>query len=147
MPQHDDRTVHDHISLIRAVRPDWLSIEDGQQRLNSATFKDGSLEASCFISEEVGGLEGFKRDILPRLEEEWGFRPTHVATITTGAVRAAELWIYRKPEEFHNNPAHVVICPSNEMSKSKYGRKAGGLKDAAQLLNIADEQEPNQTAE
>jgi hypothetical protein len=51
MPQHDDGTVPNNISLIRAVRPDWILTEEGQERLTSAVFKDGQLEASCFIAE------------------------------------------------------------------------------------------------
>ena len=67
MPQHDDKTVPDNITLIRAVRSDWILVEEGRERLTSAAFKDGQLEASCFIAEEVGGVEGFKRNILPSL--------------------------------------------------------------------------------
>ncbi len=80
MSQHDDKTVSDDVSLIRAVLPDWIQIEDGKERLTSATFKSGQLEASCFIQEEVGGLEGFKLNILPVLEADFGFRP-RIATL------------------------------------------------------------------
>ena len=132
MPQHDDKTVLDNFTLIRALWPDWVVTEDGREQLTWATFKDGHLEASCFIAEEVGGIEGFRAGILPILEKKWGFRP-RIATIDAASVRAADLWIYRKPEEFDDNAAHVVICPSSGMSKTKYGRQAAGLKDRATL--------------
>jgi hypothetical protein len=138
MPQHDDKTVLANFTLIRALRPDWVVTEDGRERLTSATFKDGQLEASCFIAEEVGGLEGFQESILPRLEQEFGFKP-RFATIDAASVRSAELWIYRKPEEFNGNAAHVVICPSNGMSRSKYSKQTGGLKDRAILQDAKPE--------
>jgi hypothetical protein len=134
MPQHDDESVSSGFTLIRALRPDWVLLEDARERLTSAAFKDGRQEASCFISEEVGGLQGFKRTILPELEIEFGFEP-RIATIEASKIRASELWIYRKPGEFHGNPAHVVICPSSGMSNSKYSRQAGQLKDFAQLCD------------
>jgi hypothetical protein len=137
MPQHDDKTVENHVTLIRAIRPDWTTVEDGHERLTSAAFKDGTQEASCFISEEVGGLEGFERDILPILQQEWGFTP-RMATIVVSAIREHELWVYRKPEEFHDNPAHVVICPSEGMSRSRYSRETGRLKDSADLQPTED---------
>jgi hypothetical protein len=132
MPQHDDKTILDNATLIRAVLPEWILTEEGQERLTSATFKDGHLEASCFIAEQVGGLEGFERDILPVLEEELGLT-LRIATVAASDVRKAGLWIYRKPEEFHDDPAHVVVCPSDGMSKSRYGRQAGNLKGQAHL--------------
>jgi hypothetical protein len=137
MPQHDDETIPNHVTLIRALRPDWVVKEEDRERLSSAAFKDGRLEASCFIAEEVGGLDGFKENVSPELEREFGFTP-RLATIEVASVRSAELWIYRKPEEFHNNPAHVVICPSGNMSKSKYGRQAGSLKDHAHLCETVE---------
>lgn len=136
MPQHDDQTVLNHFTLIRAIRPDWILTENGEERLTSAAFKDGCQEASCFIAEEVGGLEGFDRYIKPLLEEEFGFAP-RIATIAVGGVRESDLWVYRKPEEFHGNAAHVVICPSANMSKSRYARQAGSLKDHATLQDGA----------
>lgn len=134
MPRHDDETVLDQLVLIRAIRQDWITIENNRERLTSAAFKDGSLEASCFISEEVGGNEGFERNILPLLEEEFA----RIATIVAEAVREGGLWIYRKPEEFYGNAAHVVICPSDGMTKSRYARETGRLKDRASLVEPAD---------
>jgi hypothetical protein len=134
MPPHDDKTVLDQLVLIRAIREDWIIIENNRERLTSAAFKAGSLEASCFISEEVGGQEGFERAILPLLEKEF----IRIATIAAGAVREGKLWIYRKPEEFHGNSAHVVICPSDGMTKSRYARETGRLKDRAHLVESAE---------
>jgi hypothetical protein len=136
MPRQDDKSVQNHATLIRAVHPDWLQEEGGVERLTSQTFKDGSLEASCFIAEEVGGLEGFTQDILPILAKELGFRPEHVALLTAIEARNADLWIYRKPEEFHDNPAHVVICPPDGMSKSKYGKQSGSLASRAKAAQV-----------
>ena len=133
MPPHDDKTVPDNSTLIRAVRSDWIRVEEGQERLTSAAFKDGQCEASCFIAEEVGGVEGFERDILPMLEHELGCK-LRVATIAARDVRKAELWIYRKPEEFKSNPAHAVICSSAGMTRSQYSKQSGGLKRVAQLV-------------
>ena len=131
MPRHDDDGIPPEATLIRAVLPDWITSEDGTERLNSKTFRDGLLEASCFISEEVGGIEGFRRTILPRLEEELGREILDVAIVSARDVRAHELWIYRKPEEFFGNAAHVVICPPAGVSKSQYAKRTGRLANDA----------------
>ncbi len=133
MPRRDDIEVTGHTVLLRAVHPDWTCFEKDVERLTSATFKDGHQEASCFIEHEVGGLTAFQTQILPQLSAEAGVT-LGIAAISASIVRAAGLWIYRKPEEFENNPAHVVICPPDSMSKSKYAKSAGGLAPEATLI-------------
>lgn len=133
MPRHDDGSIAGEAVLLRAVHPDWTCFEKDVERLTSATFRDGRQEASCFLEGEVGGLVAFQAEILPALSAEAGVA-LGIATITASTVRAAELWIYRKPEEFHGNPAHVVICPPDTMSKSKYAKSAGRLAPEAELV-------------
>lgn len=133
MPRHDDTGIPGEAILIRAVHPDWTRTENEIERLTSATFLDGQQETSCFIQGEVGGLDGFKDQILPQLSEILGV-DLGVATVPVSTVRAAGLWIYRKPDEFQNNPAHVVICPADGMSKSQYAKRAGGLAPVATLV-------------
>jgi len=107
-------------------------LEDGKERWTSATFKDGRFEASCFLLEEVGGIDGFRQSILPDLAGE-STVALRIATISVKSVRAAGLWLYQKPEEYKGNPAHIVICRSEGMSASKYAKNAGRLKDDATL--------------
>ncbi|MGB9077167.1 MAG: hypothetical protein WCC26_10055 [Terracidiphilus sp.] len=133
MPRHDDFGIIGDAVLVRAVHPEWTCFEKDVERLTSATFRDGRQEASCFIENEVGGLEAFQAEILPVLSAEAGVT-LGIATISASIVRAAGLWIYRKPEEFHDDPAHVVICPPDSMSKSKYAKSAGGLATEATLI-------------
>jgi hypothetical protein len=133
MPRHDDASISDEAILIRAVRPDWVIRDGDGERIISGTFVDGSLEASCFIAEEVGGVEAFIQDILPELSEELGL-PFRIATLTVSAARAQGLWVYRKPEEYKDDPAHVVVCAADGMSKSQYKRSAARLAGDATLL-------------
>ena len=133
MPRHDDPGIPPNAILIRAVRPDWVREESGIERLTSATFLDGHLEASCFIADEIGGIDSFRNEILPELSALLS-TTLGVATITVERVRASGLWVFRKPEEFKNDPAHVVICPPDEMSKSQYRKRAGALVSDADLV-------------
>jgi hypothetical protein len=133
MPRHDDLGIPPNAILIRAVQPDWVREENGTERLTSATFSDGQLEASCFIAEEVGGIESYRREILPELSELLR-TPLGVATVAVERVRSSGLWIYRKPEEFKNDPAHVVICPPDGMSKKQYKKRTGALAPDATLV-------------
>lgn len=130
MPRHDDGGIPDNAILIRAVDPGWIRSENGVERLTSATFLSGQLETSCFVSEEVGGIEGFCSDILPHLSTLLG-KQLQVATIPVSLVRSSGLWVYRKPKEFYDNPAHVVICPPDGMSKSQYKKRSEALAPAA----------------
>lgn len=132
MPRHDDNAISDATVLIRAVDWDWVVSENGQERLSSGTFLDGSEEASCFLAAEVGGVDGFVRNILPDLEQQLG-KTLRYATIPAAEVRIRNLWIYRKPEEYKNNPAHVVVCSSDGMSRSQYKKAARKLADSAVL--------------
>jgi hypothetical protein len=133
MPRHDDASITDEVILIRAVRPDWVMRDGDGERIISGTFVDGSLEASCFIAQEVGGVEAFIQNILPGLSDELGMR-FRIATLTVSAARAQGLWVYRKPEEYKDNPAHVVVCAADSMSKSQYKKSAGRLAGNATLL-------------
>ena len=108
-------------------------IEENVERLVSGTFVDSQFEASCFIAEEVGGIEGFIQNILPELSKELGsaFR---TAILPASAARSQGLWICRRPEEYNDNPAHVVICAADGMTKSQYRKNAGRLAGQASLL-------------
>jgi hypothetical protein len=143
MPRHDDTEIADHVVLIRAVQPDWIREENGTERLTSATFADGEQEASCFIAEEVGGLDGFRENILPRLSELLGFEIKDLATISMATVREAGLWVYRKPEEFDGNAAHVVICPPGEWTKSQYKKRAASLAPQATRISLDSDGGPS----
>lgn len=129
MPRHDDTGIPGDAVLIRAVQPDWIEAET--ERLKSPTFLDGEQEASCFVSHEVGGTPGFCENILPVLSRLLGFDIRTLALISVFDVRRAGLWIYRKPEEFHDNAAHVVICPPDGISKSQYVKRAKALAPLA----------------
>ena len=133
MPSHDDSGISGNAILIRAIHPDWVVTEGDGSRLSSASFVTGALEASCFIADEVGGIEGFIRDILPELSSELGM-DFRVATLSVAAARARGLCVCRKPHEYKDNPAHVVICASDGMTKSSYKRRARELADDATLL-------------
>lgn len=135
MPRHDDSGIPGECVLIRAVDPEWIFPDQNGERLTSATFLDGHQEASCFIADEIGGIEGFLRDILPILSQDLE-KILRAATVTANQVRAHQLWIYRKPEEFRGNPAHVVVCSSDGMSKSQYKKAARRLSEDAVLLSI-----------
>ncbi len=134
MAPHDDPSIRNTSSLARAVRvPEWTTIENGEERLTSACFLDGiSFETSCFILDEVGGLDGFSKEILPVLVAKLGSK-LRCATISVDVVRAKGLWLYRKPEEFDGNSAHVVICGPAGMSKSQYKKKTRELAAVATL--------------
>lgn len=126
MGRHDDETILPEWTLARGIRPDWLEIgENGSEVIQSRAFDDSKQEVSCFVLEEANGLEGFRRDILPTLEEELGTK-LRIGTVGVAIARAGGFWIYRKPEEFHDNPAHVVLCPQQfeDISKKQFKRQA-----------------------
>ena len=131
MPRHDDTGIPDDAVLIRAVHPSWLEVENGIERLNSATFLHGQQEASCFIAAEVGHIQGFRQNILPELSRLLGIEIQVLATISARVVRSAGLWIYRKPEEFKGDAAHVVICPPDGITRSQYTKRAKSLAPQA----------------
>jgi hypothetical protein len=133
MPRRDDEGILGDAILIRAIRPEWLIPDGNGVRLCTGTFVDGQLEASCFLAEEMGGIERFLRDTLPKLSEELEV-VLRAATISASLVRARGLWIFRRPEEYYNNPAHVVICAPDGISKSRYRKDAAKLADDATLL-------------
>jgi len=136
MAPHDDASILSTLTLARAVRvPEWITVENGKERLTSACFLDGiNYETSCFILEEVGGVDGFRTLILPCLEAKLGSK-LHFATIAVASVRSTGLWVYRKPHEFDGNPAHVVICASSNMSKTQYKKKTRELAGMATLYS------------
>lgn len=136
MPRHDDTGIPDNAVLIRAVQPDWIEVESGIESLKWPTFLDGEQEASCFISEEVGGIQSFCEDILPDLSRLLGVDIQAVAQISLLTVRRAGLWVYRKPEEFYDNPAHVVICPPDGISKKQYSKRAKSLAPLATKTSV-----------
>ena len=57
--------------------------------------------------------------------------------ITESCIRAVGLWIYPKPEEFEGNPAHVVICAPDGMSKSQCKRRSGRLASVANRVRLS----------
>ena len=134
MAPHDDASIANTLTLARAVRvPEWITVEDGRERLTSACFLDGiNFETSCFILEEVGGIDGFRTLILPNLEQKLGAE-LRFATIAVASVRSTGLWIYRKPEEFDGNAAHVVVCASGDMSRPQYKKRTRELAGLAVL--------------
>lgn len=134
MAPWDDVSIPNDSTLARGVRtPEWMTVENGKERLNSACFLDGvNYETSCFVLEEVGGIDGFCADILPTLEAKLGNK-LRFATITVNTVRSTGLWVYRKPEEFDGNSAHVVVCASRDMSKSQYKKMVRELAGLATL--------------
>ena len=134
MAPHDDPSILSTSSLVRAVRiPEWITVEDGVERLTSACFLDGiNYETSCFVLDDVGGLHGFSMEILPVLVAKLSSK-LRCATISVDVVRAKGLWLYRKPEEFDGNSAHVVICGPPSMSKSQYKKKTRELAAEATL--------------
>jgi len=132
MPPHDDLGIPNNGVLIRAVQADWILRDATVERITSATFVAGQMETSCFLADEVGGVNGFQQDILPLLEQELG-KSLRIATVPVSDVRARGLWVYRKPEEFRGNPAHVVIAAPEGMSKSQYKKAARSLAGDAQL--------------
>jgi hypothetical protein len=142
MPRHDDPSIPDDAVLIRAVHPDWLEEKDGTERITSATFLSGQAEASCFIGSEVGELQGFRENILPELRALLKIDIQALAVISARAVRDAGLWVYRKPEEFRGNNAHVVICPPDGMSRNQYTKRAKSLAPQAYKFPARDNDAP-----
>ncbi len=135
MGRCDDETILPKWTLARGIRSDWLEIgENGEEVIQSWAFDDGNQEVSCFILEETDGSEGFRRSILPLIERELGTR-LRFATVEAGVARACGFWIYRKPEEFHNNSAHVVLCPpqAENISRSRFKRQAREISKKAML--------------
>ena len=134
MASCDDLSIPNTSTLARGVRvPEWITVEDGKERLNSATFLDGiTNETSCFLLEEVGEVAGFCEHILPIIENKLG-RKLRFATISVGTVRSTGLWLNRRPEELFGNSAHVVICAPNAISKSQYKKKTRELAGLAML--------------
>jgi hypothetical protein len=134
MDSSDDLSIPNTSTLARGVRvPDWIAVEDGRERLNTATFLGGAnMEASCFVLEEVGGIKGFCEFILPKLEAELRMK-LRFATIPASAVRSLELWLSRRPREFENNPAHVVVCAPSGLSKNQYTKRVRKLAAMATL--------------
>jgi hypothetical protein len=135
MGRYDDETILPDWTLARGVRTDWLEIdENGNEVIQSRAFDESSQEVSCFILEEIGGPDGFRRNILPVIEKEIGTR-LRLATIEVGVVRAVGFWIYRKPEEFHNNRAHVVMCPQqvNNVGRNQFKKQVREIAKQAVL--------------
>lgn len=126
MGRFDDETILPTWTLARGIRTDWFEIdENGREVIQSRAFDDSNQETSCFILEETNGIEGFRRDILPVLEEDLGTK-LRIGTVAVGVARSCGFWIYRKPEEFHDNPAHVVLCPPlvGNISRAKFKNQA-----------------------
>jgi hypothetical protein len=126
MGRHDDETILPEWTLGRGIRPDWFeNDENGKEVIQSRAFDESNQEVSCFILEETDGAEGFQRDILPIIEKELEER-LRFATVGVRFARACGFWIYRKPEEFHNNRAHVVLCPqqTENISRKQFKRQA-----------------------
>jgi hypothetical protein len=135
MGRWDDESILPSWTLARGVRLDWLDTErDGSQAVQSRAFEESNQEVSCFILEETGGIDGFRKDILPIIENELG-RQLKIATIGVEFVRLSGFWIFRKPEEFHNNPAHVVLCPSQveNIPRSAFKKQAREIAKHALL--------------
>ena len=63
-----------------------------------------------------------------------GYAIPALALIAVSNVREAGLWIYRKPEEFKDNPAHVVISPPDEMNPTQYTKRAKSLASIAEKI-------------
>jgi hypothetical protein len=138
MGRWDDETIVPKWTLARGIRVDWIEVdESGKEIIQSRAFDESNQEVSCFIVEEVGGIEGFRRGILPIIEQELGAR-LRFSTIGVELVRSSGLWIYRKPEEFFGNPAHVVICPSQiaNVTRSQFKNKARTLTKSAVLQPV-----------
>jgi len=126
MGRYDDETILPTWTLARGIRRDWFEAdENGREIIQSRAFDDSSQETSCFILEETDGLEGFRRNILPILERDLGAK-LRVGIIEVGAARSCGFWIYRKPKEFYDNPAHVVLCPPQieNISRAKFKNQA-----------------------
>ena len=135
MGRHDDDTILPNWTLARGVRTDWFDVDDsGKEIVQSRAFDDCNQEVSCFILEEVGGIEGFRNNILPIIERELG-SSLRFATVEVRIVRANDFWIYRKPEEFHNNSAHVVLCPTQaeNILKKQFKKQAREVAKLALL--------------
>jgi hypothetical protein len=135
MGRHDDETILPEWTLARGIRSDWFEIdENGKESIQSRAFDDSKQEVSCFLLEETDGEMGFRQNILPILESELGQR-LRFATVAVNESRACGFWIYRKPEEFHNNSAHVVLCPQQEadISRSQFKKRARDVAKKAIL--------------
>ena len=133
MGRHDDETILPEWTLARGIRLDWFEIdEDGKESIQSRAFDDSKQETSCFVLEETSGIEGFRRDILPILEKDLGTK-LRIGTVNVATARACGFWIYRKPEEFYDNPAHVVLCPPQleNISRSKFKNQARAVAEKA----------------
>jgi hypothetical protein len=126
--------------MLGGIRPDWFEIdENGNDVIQSRAFDHSKQEVSCFVLEETNGLEGFRRDILPTLEEELDTK-LRIATVPVAVARSCGFWIYRKPEEFYSNPSHVVLCPPqvNNISRSKFKNQAREVAKMAILQPPAE---------
>jgi len=135
MGRYDDETILPSWTLIRGIRSDWIETDPGgKETIQSRAFDESNQETSCFILEETNGTEGFRNDILPLIETELGAK-LRFAIIPVEFVRSCGFWIYRKPEEFHGNSAHVVICPqqSANISRNQFKRHARELAKNAEL--------------
>jgi hypothetical protein len=135
MGRYDDETILPNWTLARAVRVDWIGLDEaGKETIQSWAFDDCTQEVSCFVVEEVGGVDGFRSDVLPTIENELG-TSLRFATVAVGIVRATGLWIYRKPEEFHGNTAHVVMCPAqtDDIPKKRFRKLAREIASHAVL--------------
>ena len=137
MLHHDDSSIDDQVLLIRAVRQDGVVTEDGVERLASSVFKESSGAASCFIENEVSGLDGFCSQILPRIEEELSARLRGTATIQAAFVRSLGFAIERRPDEFHGNNAHVVILSPKGLPRNKLDRLMKRLSQDADYAPCA----------
>ena len=135
MGRHDDETILPNWTLARGVHADWIDVDEGgREVVQSRAFDDSNQEVSCFILEEVGGVEGFQRNILPVIQRELG-RDLRLATVEVRIVRSSGRWIYRKPEEFSGNSAHVVQCPAQHenISRSQFKKEAREIARLAVL--------------
>jgi hypothetical protein len=55
--------------------------------------------------------------------------------VEVSVARGCGFWIYRKPEEFFDNPAHVVLChaQAENISRNKFKKQAREIAKVARL--------------
>jgi hypothetical protein len=120
-PLHDDAGIGPDQSLLRALRPGWITVQDGQERPNRLAFTDESQETSCFIDIDANLAE------LRRL-----FPDDKICRFRASFVRAAGFVIERKPDGcplgFLGDPTHhLVVGPAEQISKSQLMKRGHAI--------------------
>lgn len=133
--RHDDPGIANDSILYRIINEDsWIVQEGDRERVASHAFKDThTFETSCFVDKTPDQL----RELFP------GKR---ICGVTARVVREQEFSIARAPEEFGDDPSHVVLFPPGGLKRKEADRRWARISLASKIIPLANEARPAQDA-